>query len=289
MHDQADQLRALVRAAGSRDPGPACVAPQKLVVCGGKGGMGTTTIAVNLSIALARLGSRIVLVDADMNRADVAALCQLDARHTVADVLSGRRTVHEVLHRGPAGMQVLPGLWSATGVPDCSPAAQDRLLGELDRLGRHADLVVLDVGSGLNHVVRRFWQTADRVLLLTTNDNIAVMDAYAAIKVLTAGRNDLHVELIVNHADAHDADKVHQRMNHACARFLNREIVLAGHIAADPDISKAARAGRPFVLDGGGRRAACDVEALAERLLAVASFALGSQNTVPAMPATPAA
>src|SRR5688572_26385898 len=198
MHDQADQLRALVRAAGSRDSGPVCAAPQKFILCGGKGGVGTTTFAVNLSIALARLGSRVVLVDADMNRADIAALCQLDARHTVADVLSGRRTVHEVLHRGPAGIQVLPGLWSATGVPDCSPAAQDRLLGELNRLGRHADLVVLDVGSGLNHVVRRFWQVADRVLLLSTPDKIAVMDAYAAIKVLTAGRTDLRVQLYVN-------------------------------------------------------------------------------------------
>jgi flagellar biosynthesis protein FlhG len=289
MHDQADQLRALVRAAGSRDAGPACAAPQKLIVCGGKGGVGTTTIAVNLSIALARLGARLVLVDADMNRADVAALCQLDARHTVADVLSGRRTVHEVLHRGPAGIQVLPGLWSATGVPDCSPAAQDRLLGELDRLGRHADLVVLDVGSGLNHVVRRFWQVADRVLLLTTTDKIALMDAYAAIKVLTAGRNDLHVELVVTQAEADHAVEAYQRINHACARFLNREIVLGGHIAADPDIPQAAMAGRPFVLDGGGRRAAGDLEAIAERLLAAARSPLATSNTVPLTVAAAAA
>jgi flagellar biosynthesis protein FlhG len=281
MHDQADQLRALVRAAGSRDAGPVCAAPQKLIVCGGKGGVGATTIAVNLSVALARLGARVVLVDADMNRADVAALCQLDARHTVADVLSGRRTVHEVLHRGPAGIQVLPGLWSATGVPDCSPAAQDRLLGELDRLGRHADQVVLDVGSGLNHVVRRFWQVADRALLLTTPDRIAVMDAYAAIKVLTAGRNDLPVELIVNQADAGHAAEVYQRINQACARFLNREISLAGPIAPDVDIPQAAMAGRPFVLDGGGRHAAGDLETIAERLLAAARFPRTSPNAVP--------
>jgi len=289
MHDQADQLRALVRAATLPDSGPACAPPQKIVVSGGKGGVGTTTFAVNLSIALARLGARVVLVDADMNRADIAPLCQLDARHTVADVLSGRRTVHEVLHRGPAGIQVLPGLWSATGVPDCSPAAQDRLLGELDRLGRHADLVVLDVGSGLNHVVRRFWQVADRVMLLSTPDKIAVMDAYAAIKVLTAGRTDLGVQLVVNQADSDYADEVYQRVNQACARFLNREIALGGHIAADPDIPQAAMAGRPFVLDGGGRRAAGDVEAIAERLLATARAPLVASNAVPLTPAAAAA
>jgi flagellar biosynthesis protein FlhG len=219
-------------------------------------------------VALARLGTRVVLVDADMQRADVAALCQLDARHTVADVLSGRRTVHEVLHRGPAGIQVLPGLWSATGVPDCSPAAQDRLLAELDRLGRHADVVILDVGSGLTHVVRRFWQAADRVLLVTTPDNIAVMDAYAAIKVLPAGRNELPIQLYVNQAEESEADEVHRRINQACARFLNREIALGGHIVADADIPQAAMSGRPFVLDGDGNHAAGDIEAIAERLIA---------------------
>lgn len=288
--DQADQLRALVRVATRPDGSLAdAPPPQRIVVSGGKGGVGTTTIAVNLSITLARLGSRVVLVDADMNCADVSALCQLDARHTVADVLSGRRTVHEVLHRGPVGIQVLPGRWSATGVPDCSPAAQDRLLAELDRLGRHADLVVLDVGSGLNHVVRRFWQAADRVLLVTAPDKIAVMDAYAAIKVLTAGRTDLQVQLLVNQADADHADEVHERINHACRRFLNREIELGGHIENDAGVLEAAMAGRPFALDGGGCTAACDVEAIAEQLLAATRFPLIASNGVPLASAAAAA
>src|SRR5687768_16840234 len=120
MIDQAFQLRALVRATAQGDAGLAFPPPQKIVVCGGKGGAGATTIAVNLSIALARLGARVVLVDADMDHADVATLCQLETRDTIADVLSARRTVHEVLIRGPAGIQILAGVWSANRVPDCS-------------------------------------------------------------------------------------------------------------------------------------------------------------------------
>src|SRR5688572_15960951 len=113
MSDQAFHLRALVRAAAQADAGPALPAPRKVVVCGGKGGAGATTIAVNLSVALGRLGSRVVLVDADMNHADVAAYCQLEPRDTIADVLSSRRTVHEVLTRGPAGIQIVAGVWSS--------------------------------------------------------------------------------------------------------------------------------------------------------------------------------
>jgi flagellar biosynthesis protein FlhG len=266
MIDQACQLRALVRATSQSGGGSDYAPPQKIVVCGGKGGAGATMIAVNLPIALARLGSRVVLVDADMNHADVAAFCQLEQRDTIADVLSARRTVHEVLIRGPAGIQILAGEWSATGVPDCSPAAQDRLLSELDRLGRHADLVVLDVGGGLNHVVRRFWQAADEVILVVTPDRIAIMDAYAAVKVLAAHR-DVPVHMIVNRADAATAKHVHARINSACERFLKRSVLLAGHIVDDPAIGEAAATGQPFALDSNQHSAARDIEVIAERLL----------------------
>ena len=69
-----------------------------------------------------------MLVDADLSGADAALLCGIESRDTIADVLSGRRSVHEVLQPGPAGIQVVPGIWSPGAIPDCSPAAQQRLL-----------------------------------------------------------------------------------------------------------------------------------------------------------------
>jgi flagellar biosynthesis protein FlhG len=208
----------------------------------------------------------VVLVDADMNHADVAVHCQLETRDTIADVLAARRTVHEVLTRGPGGIQIVAGVWSATSVPDCSPAAQNRLLAELDRLGRHADLVVLDVGSGLNHVVRRFWQAADAVLLVTTPDRVAVLDAYAAIKVLAEVR-EVPIHTIVNRADAGTAAQVYERINGACARFLNRSVALAGYLSDNSAVGESAAAGRPIALDRCQHQAAREIDSIAEGLL----------------------
>lgn len=267
MFDQANQLRALVRESAQNNAHTGFPLPRKLVVSGGKGGVGSTTVALNLAVALAQQGRRIVLVDGDIERPDMASLCRLDVRDTINDVLTARRTVHEVLHRGPVGIQILPGCWSPTTVPDCSPAAQERLLRELDRLGRHADLVIIDAGSGLNQVVKRFWDAADVVLLTTTSDSVSIMDAYAAIKVLCADRTDPPVQTLICMADETTAEQVHARIDQACRRFLNMTIETQGQIPFDHDVAGAASVGVPLQLHSPDGDAAVAIAALADRLL----------------------
>src|SRR5688572_26812793 len=102
--DQANDLRNLVlHAVRGVGPSPDVPPPKIVVVAGGKGGVGTTTVAVNLAAALAREGRRVVLADADFAGPNVAELCGVDGAYGAADVLAGRRTVHEVLLRGPIG------------------------------------------------------------------------------------------------------------------------------------------------------------------------------------------
>ncbi len=230
--------------------------------------MGTTTIAVNMAVAMARQGCRTVLVDADFSGADAALLCGIESRDTIADVLSGRRSVHEVLQPGPAGIQFVPGIWSPGSIPDCSPPAQQRLLRELDQLGRHADVVVLDAGSGLNHVVQRFWQAADEVLVVTTVEAVSIMDAYAAIKLFLADRPSVVVRTVVNQSPQHDvAVGVHARIAQACQRFLDKRIHRGGSIRWDSAVAVANRSGRPLVLESRESPAAMEISRMAEQLL----------------------
>lgn len=267
MNDQADELRLLARQWAA-ELGPASDAPRKIVVSAGKGGVGTTTLAVNMAVAMARQGCRTVLVDADFSGADAALLCGIESRDTIADVLSGRRSVHEVLQPGPAGVQFVPGIWSPGSIPDCSSPAQQRLLRELDQLGRHADVVVLDAGSGLNHVVQRFWQAADEVLVLTTVEAVSIMDAYAAIKLLLADRASVAVRTVVNQSPQQDvAVGVHARIEQACQRFLDRRVHRGGSIPWDSAVAAANRSGRPLVLASPESPAAKEISRMAEQLL----------------------
>lgn len=270
LHDQADELRQLVLRTAIRDRGAGAAAPPMVAIAGGKGGVGATTIAVNVAVALARQGRRAVLVDADFHQPDATTLCRLRERGTVADVLAGRRTVHEVLQRGPAGIQVLPGAWGGRAVTECGPLAQQRLVAELRRLGPHADAIVLDAGSSSNAVAARFWQAADLTVFVTTDEPAAIMGCYAAIKLLTVNPRHGPIRALVNKATtAERAGDVAARIEQACQRFLALSLDTVTHLPYDPAVADAARRERPVAPHAPSSDAARAAERLADQLQTV--------------------
>ncbi|MEX2176757.1 MAG: P-loop NTPase [Pirellulaceae bacterium] len=269
MFDQATQLRRLVlrsgRTLGADDAPP----PRTLVISGGKVSLGSTTIAVNLAVALAAHGSRIVLIDADLYRADVAAHCGIGESITIADVLLGRKSIHEALQRGPAGMQVVAGTRTAEARNACSEKALQRMLRQIQSLGRHADLVLIDTGNGPSEPTIRFWQAAGDVLLVTTPDAVAVMDTYATVKTLLS-RSAVRcpLRLVVNRAEqAEMAADVHRRIDQSCQRFLGISLPLAAWIPEDAAAPSAERKGLPLVLAQPQSPLTAAIEQLAEQIL----------------------
>jgi len=241
MLDQANQLRKLARLSTGIEDGGSAPRPALVVVAGGKGGVGVTTVAVHLAMAAARLGRSTLLVDADPQGGDVATLCGLRQRYNLADVLCLRRTLREALQPGPGGVSVLPGCWGWAQAPELPPQSDQRLLAELAKLESRADLVLVDAGSGGEGTLRRFWQAADLVLVVTTPEAPAILDTYAAIKTLTGQIRTGPIRLLVNRADdALAAEQVAQRIGYACRRFLAVDVDPAGHLPDDPQLAATA-------------------------------------------------
>ena len=230
IHDQADELRQLVRQRAASGASSGLAAPL-LVVGGGKGGVGTTTIAANLAIALARQGRRVVFVDADLDHGGNALGGPRSQRGSVVDVLAGRRSVHEVLERGPSGVQVLSGAWASSELVEWSSSVQERFLVDLKSLAPHAEAVVIDAGSSRSPLVRRMWQAARAVVAVTTTEAAAVMECYAAIKVILGSQEAVPVHTMVNQAlDAESAQDVQARIAEACRKFLGLQAAAAAFV-----------------------------------------------------------
>lgn len=243
MPDQANDLRKLVRQCVPA-PATAAAVSRRIVVFGGKGGVGTTTISVNLAAALARRTVRTLLIDA-AGSGDAAIACRIDPRYTLADVLSGAHTVVEALHPGPSDLEVLAGVRGRTPSAEDSPAAWDRLLADLAALNPPPGAIVLDGGNHPDRTARRLWQAADLLLLVTTPETAAVMSTYASIKVLAESGKMAPIHLLVNMAASSEvAEDVYGRLAQACRRFLALPLLGAGHVPADVGLLEPATVGR---------------------------------------------
>ena len=244
-HDQASRLRSL--ALRTQRPAPAAhsVAARTIVVSSGERRLGSTTLAVHLSICMARQGQRVVLVDGDLETAGASLLSRVHLAPGLTDVLAERRNIHEVLQRGPAGIQVLAGSQSASERMLLTDKTAERLMRQLAGLARHTDVVVLDIpcqeaeprGESLNlSPLLSFWQHADDLLLITSGDDSAVMNTYALLKSCWSRTVVLpRLQIVVNHArDAAAANDVHQRLDRSTRRFLKLPLMLAGSLPTSP-------------------------------------------------------
>lgn len=269
MNDQAAELRNLVLRARRFNAAVIGPEPRLIVLTGGKGGVGTTSLALNLAIAMSQNGSRTVLIDADLHRADAALMCGVSDQGGVADVLSGRRDIHEVLQMGPGGIQLVPGVWGGNMGDQVLPSSPQRLTSQLKTLGRFADVVILDSGCRVCEAAKAFWNVADDAVIVTTPDPVAVMNSYAMLKVLARDAK-ASVHLLVNHCpNAEVAEDVYRRVEQSCRRFLNIGIGRLGHVPIDELMAATTGSSQPLMVTAPNAPASSKIQDIAVTLLQV--------------------
>lgn len=220
-----------------------------ITVTSGKGGVGKTTVSLNLSLALAGQGARVLLFDADLGLANVHVLAGLQPRKTIVDYVQGQASLEELILPGPGGLQVICGGSGIRGLADLSPDLVQKLGRELRALGRRADVVVLDTAAGLAASVLQFVHMADEVVVVATPNLASTLDAYGMIKVAHQERAPGRVNLLVNQAENEaQAVQVQQKIGACAQQFLGFRPHLLGYLERDPRVEQSAQARVPYVL-----------------------------------------
>jgi flagellar biosynthesis protein FlhG len=267
MSDQAERLRELMHATAARPSVAHGGIPRLVAMAGAKGGVGTTTIAVNVAIAMVQRGDRTLLVDADPQRAGVATQCGLIGGDSIGEFLSDRRSLRESICRGPGGIRILAGRWAAAvAASPCTDSAQQRFVDELKGLDPSTGVVLLEVGAVVSLTAKRFWRAADEVVLVTTPDSASVMEGYAAIKALADASAAPRIVTLVNQAvEPREAQDAHDRLQRACRRFLGIDVRAAGLVPHDAAARVAADSGVPLLAHAPDCPAATAIANLAAR------------------------
>lgn len=260
MIDQATTLRLM--AAVSTDGGLSPVttatvnetsglttgATLSIAITSGKGGVGKSNVAVNVSLELAALGYRVTLLDADLGLANADVLLGLIPKSHLGQVLTGQRTLQEVVIQVTEGMRLIPGGSGVAELANLTQNQQARLFSELRAIETDSDFLIVDTAAGISGSVTGILKAVDEVIIVTTPDPTALVDAYATIKVLHQAVPATPIWIVINDVtDLNDAERVYAQLRSTTARFLHREITHLGTIPRDAELVEAVREQMPVV------------------------------------------
>ena len=250
MLDQAATLRQMAHArqrpaADGVDTGPR---PRVIVVTSGKGGVGKTNVVANLAIALAQMGRRVTIFDADLSLANVDVLLGLNPQYHLGHVLAGSRELAEVVMEGPSGIQLLPGSSGLEELAELTAAQRAILAGGLRDFEVSNDFILIDTPAGIGSGVTGLLRAADEAVIVTTPEPTAVIDAYATIKVVARHAPGKRTHILINEVqNARDAQQVFNQLAGVAHRFLDHELTYLGLIVGDEAVPRAVKQQEPFI------------------------------------------
>ncbi len=234
--DQAQGLRHLTGAA-----------PVKVIaVTGGKGGVGKTCASINLSVALAHAGQRVLLLDADLGLANVDVLLGLHPRYNLSHVLSAECALEDIVCEAPEGVRVVPAASGRRQMADLCPAEHAGLISAFSELAIDFDALVIDTAAGIANSVISFAQASQKVVVVVCDEPASITDAYALIKVLSSDYEVRQFQVLTSMTGgAAEGRLLHEKLSRATERFLDVRMEHFGNVAFDEFQRRAVQRQQP--------------------------------------------
>jgi flagellar biosynthesis protein FlhG len=260
MKEHADQMRETLNI----NPGNASQGRKKktriITVTSGKGGVGKTNTSVNMALAYARMGKKVVVMDADLGLANVNVILNIIPRWNLYHVIRKQKTMQEILLETEYGISIVAGASGFSKIANLSDEDRLNFIKELSTLS-NADIIIIDTSAGVSINVVDFIAAADDAVIVTTPEPTAITDAYSIIKIISADINNLNigVKLVVNRVrSVAEGKKVADRLIGIAAQFLNIKVDYLGFIYEDPIVPQAVIKQTPFmVLDPRAKASLC--------------------------------
>ena len=211
-----------------------------LSLTSGKGGVGKTCVSVNLGYWLAKSGFRVLLLDADLGLANVDVVLGLRSEYTLQHVLSGEKSMSDIILKGPGGMSILPAGSGVAELADLNEESKIQLFSELESLEMPFDYLLVDTGAGISRTVLYFNNAVQDIVLVATPEPTSITDAYALMKVLSEQRKGFRFRILANMVQNEAEGKnVYRRLSTVSDKYLDVSTSYLGHVVTDPNVVNA--------------------------------------------------
>lgn len=264
MADQAEKLREIMRNRSAQ--------PRKnsriITVSSGKGGVGKTNIAINMAIAYAQLGKRVIVMDADLGLANVNVVLGVIPRYNLYHLIRQQKKLKDILLDTNYGIQIVAGASGFAKIANLSEEERRGFIDELCELSS-ADIIIIDTSAGVSNNVLSFVAAADDAIIVTTPEPTAITDAYGIVKIIATEIDNLELglKLVVNRVrSVTEGRKVAERVINIAGQFLNLKLDYLGFVYDDVQVHNAVVKQKPFIaLDPKGKASIC-IEHMVRRL-----------------------
>lgn len=265
MEDQAEKLREIMKNkqfdnGQSEIRGDFGNKTKIITIASGKGGVGKTNISTNLALAYAKIGKKVIVLDADLGLANVNVVMGMIPKYNLYHVIRKQKTMKEVILDTEYGIQIVAGASGFSKIANLTDEERNSFISELTELSS-ADIIIIDTSAGVSSNVLSFVEAADEVLIITTPEPTAITDAYGLIKIISTEIDDLDLDLklIVNRVSSvTEAKKISQRVINIAGQFLNLKVEYLGFVYEDSSVSNSVRKQIPFMVsDPNGKASGC--------------------------------
>ncbi|QSX80065.1 MinD/ParA family protein [Agrilutibacter solisilvae] len=218
----------------------ASAVPTVIAVASGKGGVGKTSVSINLAASLVNAGQRTLLLDTDMGLANVDVMLGLAPRFTLADVFAGRCELQDTILQGPNGLLIVPAASGKRHMTELLPQQHVGLVHAFSQLEVPLDVMVVDNAAGIADGVLTFCQAAQDVVVVVCDEPASVTDAYALIKVLSRERGVTRVQVLANQVqNPIEGRQLFEKLERVTSRFLDVTLNYLGAIPRDEWLRRA--------------------------------------------------
>ena len=219
-----------------------------IAVTSGKGGVGKTNISVNLAASLSLAGQRVMLMDADLGLANVDVLLGLEPHFDLQHVISGEKTLDEIIVQGPLGIHVVPASSGVEKMADLTSVEHASLISAFSELKQPIDVLIVDTAAGIADGVVSFAKACQEVIVVVCDEPTSLTDAYALIKVLSMRHGIKQFQILANMVkDESQGLNLYEKLLNTTDRFLEVGLKYLGAVPFDEQLRQSVRAQKPVV------------------------------------------
>lgn len=266
--DQAAKLRDMMKMQTKEKKSQARI----ITVTSGKGGVGKSSVSINLALEFKKQGKNVIIFDADFGLANIEVMFGAIPKYNLADLIFKGKELKDIIVNGPMDIGFISG---GSGINGLSNMTNDQVLYLIYKLGEIetlADVIIIDTGAGISDSVLEFVMSSAEVLLVATPEPTSITDSYALLKALNSrqgySRENTTIKVVANRVqNQDDGENLYNKLNVVVSKFLDVNLEYLGMIPIDNNMSKAVMQQKPISMAYPNSVASKAFEKLSEKLM----------------------